>query len=302
MASGVWWRWKYLSFCLAGSENHRFESAVSLKSQKQCLLRISIVSWLQRTRKPPLVMKEWIEVALQKAMNEEQIQKEDGIFLPIASLQQPILMHYMPFVLTVIRHFYYLIDIDPVFLDANRWNKGNIVIKRRCLDAAMNNLWKSRRILPINSRIFQWSKWWWTPLIIFLLWIAKPILIQRHGLINNTNGLKYVACEDQWARRINVILQMHLKLTASRCWDVTTNSSALRRNGDLNRGEEKLQKIWYLAQNEKEQTKQFYNFEKWFRKPIIWLNCWALTATTTVRAKSWNQLHGINDNSYVGTK
>ena len=38
----------------------------------------------------------------------------------------------------------------------------------------------------------------------------------------------------------------------------------------LTEGEEKLQKIWYLAQNEKEQTKQFYNFrENDLKAPII---------------------------------
>ena len=60
-------------------------------------------------------MKERIQVALQKAMNEEQDPERRRHFLvKLLFCQQPISARYMP-LFNCYSSFYYLIDIDPVF-------------------------------------------------------------------------------------------------------------------------------------------------------------------------------------------
>lgn len=58
--------------------------------------RLLIVTYTEAAARE---MKERIQVALQKAMNKNKIQKEDGIFLvKLLFCQQPISARYMPFV------------------------------------------------------------------------------------------------------------------------------------------------------------------------------------------------------------
>ncbi|MGQ4818351.1 UvrD-helicase domain-containing protein, partial [Enterococcus faecium] len=75
--------------------------------------RLLIVTYTEAAARE---MKERIQVALQKAMNEEQDPERRRHFSrQIALLPTANISTLHAFCLTVIRRFYYLIDIDPVF-------------------------------------------------------------------------------------------------------------------------------------------------------------------------------------------
>lgn len=215
--------------------------------------RLLIVTYTEAAARE---MKERIQVALQKAMNEEQDPERRRHFSrQIALLPTANISTLHAFCLTVIRRFYYLIDIDPVFRMLTDETE-TLLLKEDVWDALREQFYAENQeaFYQLTANFSNDRSDDGLTNLIFSFYEFAKANPDPEAWINGLTQAYEVG--DQLGE--STLFQTYLKPLA-----VETLQRTLQRYEEmvtLTEGEEKLQKIWYLAQNEKEQTKQFLQF------------------------------------------
>lgn len=215
--------------------------------------RLLIVTYTEAAAKE---MKERIQVALQKEINEDSDSEQKRHFqrqlslLPTANIST---LH--AFCLTVIRRFYYLIDADPVFRLLTDETE-TLLLKEDVWDALRETFYEENQEAFYrltgnfsNDR----SDDGLTKLIYSFYDFAKA----------NPDP-------DAWIEQLTQSYEIGERLGDSSLFQtylkpsgIETLQRTVQRYQEmmtLTEGEEKLQKIWQLAQNELQQAEQFLNF------------------------------------------
>lgn len=215
--------------------------------------RLLIVTYTEAAARE---MKERIQVALQKAMNEEQNPERRRHFSrQIALLPTANISTLHAFCLTVIRRFYYLIDIDPVFRMLTDETE-TLLLKEDVWDALREQFYAENQeeFYQLTANFSNDRSDDGLTNLIFSFYEFAKANPDPEAWINGLTQAYEVG--DRLGE--STLFQTYLKPLA-----VETLQRTLQRYEEmvtLTEGEEKLQKIWYLAQNEKEQTKQFLQF------------------------------------------